>query len=130
MFDLGKVKERFFNCVKSGEFATIRIVSSYSESIAVRSDVLAPVSFGNDSGYMITVYSGDGSGYASSGDFSEKGIKKAMNQLRPGQNSTAGTVFFHFQRLKNLIQTANIQVLFLSHGKRKSFLKRSNILKF
>lgn len=102
MFDLGKVKERFFNCVKSGEFATIRIVSSYSESIAVRSDVLAPVSFGNDSGYMITVYSGDGSGYASSGDFSEKGIKKSYESAETWAKFNSRNSVLPFSKIEKL----------------------------
>ena len=82
MFDLGKVKESFLKCVRSGEFATIRIVSSYSQNISVRSDVLSPVSGGNDLGYMITVYIGDGSGYAASCDFSDNGIGKAYESAK------------------------------------------------
>lgn len=82
MFDIEKIKGWFSKLVKNGEFATIRIVSSYSESISVRSDVLAPVSFDNDSGYMITVYCGDGSGYAASTDMTENGIKKTFEKAQ------------------------------------------------
>ncbi|HDT11515.1 MAG TPA: hypothetical protein ENN58_02125, partial [bacterium] len=79
MFDLGNVKKWFGDLPAQGEFATIRIVSSYSENIGVRSDVLSPVSSEEDSGYMITIYSGDGSGYAASTDFSQAGIEKTYN---------------------------------------------------
>lgn len=80
MFDFLKVKEWFLKLAQNDEFATLRIVSSYSESISVRSSVLAPVGFGNDSGYMITVYCGDGSGYAASTDMTENGIKKTYEK--------------------------------------------------
>jgi predicted Zn-dependent protease len=79
MFDLGNVKKWFRDIPVQGEFATMRIVSSYSENIGVRSDVLSPVGAGNDTGYMVTVYSGDGSGYAASTDFSQAGIEKTYN---------------------------------------------------
>lgn len=82
MFDLIKVKESFLGLAENSEFATIRIISSYSENISVRSDILAPVSFGNDCGFMITVYSGDGSGYACSSDFSKEGIAKTYDLAR------------------------------------------------
>ncbi len=102
MFDLGNVKKWFRDIPVQGDFATIRIVSNYSESISVRSDVLSPVSSGNDSGYMVTVYSGNGSGYAASTDFSKEGIEKAYNLAK---------VWAEFNKTRSVIPFSQIKML-------------------
>jgi len=102
MFDIGKVKESFFKCVKSGEFATIRIVSSYSQNISVRSGVLSPVSSGNDSGYMITVYIGDGSGYAASCDMTDNGIMKAYESAKMWAEFNGSKSVVPFSKIEKL----------------------------
>ncbi|HRZ78415.1 MAG TPA: TldD/PmbA family protein [bacterium] len=107
MLNTEKIAGMFLKLAAKGEFATLRMVSSYSESISVRSDVLAPVGSGTDSGYMITVYSGDGSGYAASTDFSEKGLEQTFEKARIWANFNKTRSVVPFSKIEKLSPSLN-----------------------
>jgi len=102
MIDLKNVRNSFLNATEKGVFSSMRIVLSHSESIGVRQDIGEPPAFADDTGYMITVYEKDGSGYAASSDLSNDGIKNAYQKAKEWalfNNGKSVVPFSGFDRL-------------------------------
>ena len=77
-----QIAERFRRLMPSVEFCSLRIVREQSESLAVRQDVLQPVSNGDDLGVMLTVVHQGGCGYAGTSDLTEAGLARALEHAR------------------------------------------------
>ncbi len=102
MIDLKNVRNSFLEASETGVFATMRVVLSHSQSIGVRQDVSEPPAFADDTGYMITVYDKDGSGYAASSDLSREGIFKTYRKAKDWaqfNNGKSVVPFSEFDRL-------------------------------
>ena len=102
MIDLKNARNSFLEASETGIFATMRIVLSHSESISVRQDVSDPPAFAYDTGYMITVYSKDGSGYAASSDLSREGIFKAYLKAKAWAEFNNGKSVVPFSKIDRL----------------------------
>ena len=77
-----RIAERFRRIMPPVEFCSLRIVRERSESLAVRQDVLQPVSSGDDLGIMLTVIQQGGCGYAGTSDLTEAGLARALEHAR------------------------------------------------
>ena len=88
-----QIAERFRRIMPSVGFCSLRIVRERSESLAVRQDVLQPVSTGDDLGVMVTVIHQGGCGYAGTSDLTEAGLRCALEHAREwAQRSAACSV--------------------------------------
>ncbi len=77
-----QIAERFRRVMPRVDFCSLRIVHERSESLAVRQDVLQPVSNGDDLGTMVTVIHQGGCGYAGTSDLTEVGLSRALEHAR------------------------------------------------
>lgn len=73
-----QIAERFRRIMPRVGFCSFRIVRERSESLAIRQDVLQPVSNGDDLGAMVTVIHQGGCGYAGTSDLTETGLSRAL----------------------------------------------------
>lgn len=73
-----QIAERFRRIMPRVDFCSFRIVRERSESLAIRQDVLQPVSNGDDLGAMVTVIHQGGCGYAGTSDLTETGLSRAL----------------------------------------------------
>src|SRR5262245_46785935 len=87
---LDRIEERFRHLAPQGDFCSLRFVREHSEVLAVRQNVVQPVQTSEDSGAMLTVYAGDGMGYAATGDLSLQGLRRAAEQARGWAQQSAG----------------------------------------
>jgi len=74
--------ERFRRIMPHVDFCSLRIVRERSESLAIRQDVLQPVSNDDDLGAMVTVIHQGGCGYAGTSDLTEAGLRRALEHAR------------------------------------------------
>lgn len=102
MIDLKNIRNSFLNASEKDIFATMRIVLSHSESVGVRQDVSEPPAFADDTGYMITVYVNDGSGYCASGDLSDEGVRKAFQKAKEWAQFNNGKSVVPFSKFDRL----------------------------
>jgi len=69
---------------------TLRLVETHQEGIAVRQDILQPLTTGYSRGAMLTLIEGDGIGYAATADLSPTGLARAAGQARHWARATRG----------------------------------------
>jgi predicted Zn-dependent protease len=74
--------ERFRQAAPPVDFCSLRYVHERSEYLAVRQDVVQPVTTSEDSGAMLTVYDDGGMGYAATSDLSLSGLRRAAEQAQ------------------------------------------------
>src|SRR5262249_38275704 len=90
---LDRIEERFRHLSPPGDFCSLRFVREHSEVLAVRQNIVQPVQRSEDSGAMLTVYAGDGMGYAATGALRRQGLGGAAEQARGwAQQSTGRSV--------------------------------------
>lgn len=77
-----QIAERFRRIMPRVDFCSLRIVHERSESLAVRQDVLQPVSNGDDLGAMVTVIHQGGCGYAGTSDLTKAGLSRALEHAQ------------------------------------------------
>src|SRR6266581_4117726 len=77
---LERIEERFRHLAPQGDFCSLRFVRERSEVLAVRQNIVQPMETSEDSGAMLTVYAGNGMGYAATGDVSLSGLQRAAEQ--------------------------------------------------
>lgn len=94
-----RLTERFRQAVPPVDFCSLRYVRERSEFLAVRQDVLQPVATSEDRGAMLTVYDGDGMGYAATSDLSLGGLCRAAEQARDWARLSARHSVVDFSRL-------------------------------
>lgn len=73
---------RFRALAPAVDYCALRVVEERSEQTSVRQDVPEPSTTSLDRGAMITVIDGDGLGYAATSDFSDAGLKAAIDRAR------------------------------------------------
>ncbi|MCY4388364.1 MAG: TldD/PmbA family protein [Desulfurellaceae bacterium] len=94
-----QIAERFRRIMPSVEFCSLRIVHERSESLAVRQDVLQPVSNGDDLGVMVTVVHQGGCGYAGTSDLTEAGLARALEHARGWAQRSAACGVIDFSQV-------------------------------
>lgn len=87
---LERIEERFRQIAPQGDFCALRFVRERSEVLAVRQNIVQPVETSEDNGAMLTVYAGDGMGYAATSDLSLHGLRRAAQQARDWAQQSAG----------------------------------------
>jgi len=80
MTSLDALAARFRALAPAVDYCALRMVEETSEQTSVRQDVPEPSLSTFDRGAMITVIDGDGLGYAATSDFSEAGLKAAIER--------------------------------------------------
>lgn len=81
---------RFRSALPAGiDEATLRVVDEESESISVSRGTVDPLSSSYDSGAMVTVWAGGGTGIAATADLSEAGIRRALDEAKVWAETTA-----------------------------------------
>src|SRR6266852_5289562 len=97
---LERIEERFRHLAPQGDFCALRFVRERSEVLAVRQNIVQPVETSEDSGAMLTVYAGDGMGYAATGDLSLSGLRRAAEQARGWAQQSAGRSVVDFSKMR------------------------------
>ena len=97
---LERVEERFRHLAPQGDFCSLRFVRERSEVLAVRQNIVQPMETSEDSGAMLTVYAGDGMGYAATGDVSRSGLQRAAEQARGWALQSAGRSVVDFSKMR------------------------------
>ncbi len=78
-----RLEDRLVAAIPAGcDHASVRFSEARSESLAVRSGVLEPVSTGLDVGAMVSVWVGGGHGYAATSDLTESGLAEAGERAK------------------------------------------------
>ena len=94
------LKKRFRHLAPQGDFCSLRFVRERSEVLAVRQNIVQPMETSEDSGAMLTVYAGDGMGYAATGDVSLSGLQRAAEQARGWAMQSAGRSVVDFSKMR------------------------------
>ncbi len=91
--------QRFRQAAAPVDFCSLRYVRERSEYLAVRQDVLQPVATSEESGAMLTVYDGGGTGYAATSDLSLSGLRHAAAQAHAWARLSARQSMMDFSQL-------------------------------
>lgn len=84
------LEQRFRNALPLGiDEATLRVIDEESEWLAVTRGTVQPVHSSFDSGAMVTVWSGGGTGIAATSDVSESGLRAALAEAKRWADATA-----------------------------------------
>ncbi|MDF1702578.1 MAG: TldD/PmbA family protein [Planctomycetota bacterium] len=87
---IDQLEARFKEIVPDVDHCSLRYQSEHGESIAVRQDVLQPVSDHTDAGVMITVAHAGGLGYAATSDLTTSGLAEAARRAQAWAARSAG----------------------------------------
>src|SRR5919206_4191658 len=98
---LERLEERFHHLAPQGDFCSLRFVRERSEMLAVRQNIVQPVQTSEDSGAMLTVYAGDGMGYAATSDLSLPGLQRAAQQAHGWARQSAGRSVVDFAKIRS-----------------------------
>jgi len=85
-----RIVERFHAIAPPVDFCSLRFVQTRSEHLAVRQNILQPVSTAEDAGVMITIVDNGGLGYAGTSDLTENGLRRAAEHARSWARQSAG----------------------------------------
>jgi len=94
-----RIAERFRAIAPAVDFCSLRFVHTRSEFLAVRQNILQPVSTSEDMGAMITVIDGGGMGYAGTSDLTEGGLRRAAEHALSWARRSAGRSVIDFSRV-------------------------------
>ena len=94
------IGERFRQLAPQGDFCALRFVRERSEVLAVRQNIVQPVKTSEDNGAMLTVYAGDGMGYAATSDLSLPGLRRAAQQARDWAQQSARHSVVDFAKIR------------------------------
>src|SRR5256714_14295809 len=97
---LEHLDERFRHLAPQGDFCSLRFMRERSEVLAVRQNIVQPMETSEDSGAMLTVYAGNGMGYAATGDVSLSGLQRAAEQARGWALQSAGQSVVDFSKMR------------------------------
>jgi len=85
------LQQRFSKALPAGiDEATIRVFDEESEWLVVARGTPEPVHSSFDSGAMVTVWAGGGTGIAATSDLSESGLRTALAEAKRWAEATAG----------------------------------------
>jgi predicted Zn-dependent protease len=93
------IRSLFRSMAPAVDFCSLRLVEETSEQLAVRQDVLQPLSTGIDRGAMVTVVQGGGCGYAATSDLSAAGLANALARARRWAEASAGRSVVDYSRI-------------------------------
>jgi predicted Zn-dependent protease len=93
-----RIVERFRHVAPAVDFCSLRLVQTYSEYLAVRQNVVQPVSTAEDAGVMVTVIDRGGMGYAGTCDLTEAGLGRAAAQAQAWARYGVGRSVADFAR--------------------------------
>src|ERR1043166_2436298 len=94
-----RIAERFHAIAPAVDFCSLRFVQTRSEFLAVRQNILQPVSTSEDAGAMITVSDRGGMGYAGTSDLTEAGLRRAAEHALAWARRSAGRSVVDFSRI-------------------------------
>lgn len=97
---LTQLEQHFRQLTSPGDFCALRYVRERSESLSVRQNIVQPVETSEDRGAMLTVYAGDGMGYAASSDLSLSGLQRAADQAYGWAQQSAGRSVVDFAKMR------------------------------
>src|SRR5262245_58017854 len=97
---LERVEGRFRHLAPQGDFCSLRFVRERSEMVVVRQNIVQPMQTSEDSGAMLTVYAGDGMGYAATSDVSLSGLHYAAEQARGWALQSTGRSVVDFSKMR------------------------------
>ena len=93
------LEKRFREIAPDVDCCSLRYQSESGESVAVRANVLQPVSDHTDAGAMITVAHGGGLGYAATSDLTTSGLAEAARRAKSWAERSAGKSVADFSAL-------------------------------
>lgn len=97
---LKTLEERFQKIAPQDvDYCSLRYSNERGEYLAVRQDVLQPVSSSEDAGVMLTVWKDGGLGYGATSDLSEAGLQKALDHARTWAERSAGRSVVDFKQV-------------------------------
>ncbi|MBI2931068.1 MAG: TldD/PmbA family protein [Planctomycetes bacterium] len=96
---LEAVERLFREAAPEADYASLRYVRGRNEQVAVRQNIVEPVSTSEDVGAMITVVDGGGLGYAGTCDLTRAGLKRAADKALEWAHRTAGKSVLDFTRV-------------------------------
>ncbi len=96
---IDQLEARFREILPAVDHCSLRYQSERSESIAVRQDVLQPVSDHADAGVMITVAHEGGLGYAATSDLTTQGLAEAARRATQWAARSAGQAVADFSSI-------------------------------
>ena len=96
---IDQLEARFREIAPDVDHCSLRYQREHSESIAVRQDVLQPVSDHTDAGAMITVAHEGGVGYAATSDLTTAGLRAAAERARAWAARSAGRAVADFSSI-------------------------------
>jgi predicted Zn-dependent protease len=91
--------ERFRAVAPAVDFCSLRFVRARSEYLAVRQNILQPVSTSEDAGAMLTVIDNGGLGYAGTSDLTVSGLRRAADHARAWARQSAGRSVVDFSTI-------------------------------
>lgn len=87
---LDAIRLLFKGIVPAVDFCSLRVVDETCDQMAVRQDVLQPVTSRVDRGAMVTIIHRGGYGYAATSDLTAAGLKDAVSRATTWAEATAG----------------------------------------
>jgi predicted Zn-dependent protease len=89
MSDFDEILARFRNVAPRVDFWSLRVVHERDQTLAVRRNVVQPITGFEDLGAMITVYDGGGLGYAATCELTAAGLRQAADRAAEWARQTA-----------------------------------------
>ncbi|SMF16519.1 TldD/PmbA family protein [Pseudobacteriovorax antillogorgiicola] len=80
----------------TADYWSLRVKTKEEELLELRNSKLSPPQYKSDTGYMITVFSQSGQGYAASSDMSEEGLHAAFKQAKEWAELSAKQSIYKF----------------------------------
>lgn len=93
------IVEHFRAVAPAADFCSLRFVRQHSQYLAVRQNILQPVSTTDDVGAMLTVIDQGGMGYAGTSDVTETGLRRAAERALAWARYSAGRSVTNFSRV-------------------------------
>ena len=88
--------QRFAQALPPGlDYASLRVLSESSSTVALRRGVLQPLSENLDCGAMVTVHHQGGLGYAATPDLSAAGLRRALERATRWAEASRGRAVFN-----------------------------------
>jgi len=80
--DFDSLASRFRALAPAADYCAVRVVEQVAQTVSVRQDVCEPPQTMIDRGAMVSVFDGDGIGYAATSDLSDAGLAAAIDRAR------------------------------------------------
>jgi predicted Zn-dependent protease len=91
------IESRMRDLGRAVPYWSLRSVDARQETLAIRRGVVQPPKLWQDQGCMISVIEKGGQGYAATSDFSESGLREALERARTWAQASAGRAVTDFQ---------------------------------